>query len=169
MKKWIILGLLAVSVGVSVEAYLVFTGPRMKHDIKLGPFQAVPPTLPQGVVPVNVPPWTLPDAAQAEKLGNPLAATAENIARGRTYYGYYCGFCHGADGAGDGPVGRSYVPAPRPLRGDGLKVYSDGQLLRRMLTGEGHFPVLERVVHSEHRWYLVLYLRYLSHAGAAIP
>lgn len=170
MKKWILLGLLAVLIAVSVESYLIFTGPRMKHDLKLGPFQALSPALPQGVVPVNPPPWVLPAAAEAERLRNPLAATEANVARGRTYYTYYCGFCHGADGAGDGPVGRSYVPAPPPLRGDGqLRTYSDGRLLRRMLTGEGHAPVLERVVHSEHRWYLVLYLRHLAAGGAGSP
>ena len=34
----------------------------------------------------------------------------KHLAIGKNVYGYYCAFCHGTDGAGNGPVGRSYVP-----------------------------------------------------------
>jgi hypothetical protein len=35
-------------------------------------------------------------------------------------------------------------------------------LLRMMLTGAGHEPVLGYTVLPEHRWYLVLFLRSLA-------
>jgi hypothetical protein len=43
---------------------------------------------------------------------------------------------------------------------------SDGQLFRAMLTGEGHRPVLQRVVPEGSRPYLVLYVRQFPGGGA---
>ena len=66
---------------------------------------------------------------------------------------------------GNGPVGESYFPAPADLRTGKVSHYSDGRLLRAMLTGIGHEPVLERVVPPRHRWCLVLYVRSLAQGG----
>ncbi|MDQ1256891.1 MAG: hypothetical protein QG656_1491 [Candidatus Hydrogenedentes bacterium] len=59
-------------------------------------------------------------------------------------------------------MGQSYVPRPADLCGPKVQGYSDGEILRTMLTGEGHEPVLGRVVPTEHRWPLVLYVRALG-------
>ena len=91
-----------------------------------------------------------------------MADTAADRARGKVYYDYYCVFCHGDKGDGNGPVGESYVPVPADLRAAKIQAYADGELLRAMLVGTGHEPVLGRVVHPEHRWYLVLYVRSMT-------
>jgi len=101
----------------------------------------------------------LPSEAEAGSVRNPLSDTPENVARGAVYYQYYCVFCHGETGNGDGLVGESYVPTPADLGQAKFATYSDGELLRACLLGTGHAPVLERVVAPEHRWYLVLYAR----------
>ena len=100
--------------------------------------------------------------------------TEANIARGKVYYQYYCIFCHAANGDGNATVGQSLVPVPGDLRSPKVQAYSDGELLRAMLTGPGHkpfapyagsTPVLEYTVLPEHRWYMVLFVRSLSLAS----
>lgn len=141
---------------------VIFFGPRMKEQHHIRAFQMTLPNIPAGTASV-IAPVQLPSTAEAARLKNPLPASAQNLASARVYYTYYCVFCHGDSGAGDGPVGQSYTPRPADLRNPRLAAYSDGELLRAMLTGVGHAPVLERVVPPEHRWHLVLFVRSLAH------
>ena len=156
-------GVFAAAAGTVL--YLLFTGPRMKIQPNLRPYQMRMPPLPAGVVPVEdfaAPP---PSPEAARDLVNPLAGQAEDaatLAAGRTYYGYYCVACHGDRGDGRGPVGESFDPAPPDLAGAKVRAYTDGQLLRAMLTSTGHQPVLPRVIRPEHRWPLVLHVRKLQ-------
>jgi mono/diheme cytochrome c family protein len=131
----------------------------VQHHIR--EFQMIMPARPVGNVTV-VPPIQLPLAAEAAQLKNPLQTSPDNLTRARVYYQYYCVFCHGDSGAGDGPVGQSYTPQPADLRSPKIAGYRDGEMLRAMLSGVGHEPVLERVVPPEHHWYLVLLLRSLQ-------
>ena len=160
--RWLILLAAAVLVMVSAAAYLMMTGPRMYEQAHVREFQAAMPPAPAGSVPTTDWPPPLVSAAEAAHLESPLAWTPANAARGQAYYSYYCVFCHGESGAGDGPVGESYVPRPADLRTAKIAGYSDGELLRASLLGTGHEPVLERVVRAEHRWYLVAYVRQLQ-------
>jgi mono/diheme cytochrome c family protein len=164
MKKIIVLLLLvpALLVG-TLFGYVLYQGPRMKVQHHIRDFQMSLPNIPVGTVAVH-PPDRLPSAAQAALSRNPLQNNADNLARARVYYQYYCVFCHGDSGAGDGPVGQSYIPKPADLRSGKIAAYRDGELLRSLLTGVGHEPVLERVVAPEHRWYLVLFVRWLAGA-----
>lgn len=158
MNKFLLkTGILAAVIAFGVFAYLLFTGPRMKTQVNIRPFQAQMPPISNDAVPVVDAYPTI-----AADQNNPLPVTDENIARGKVYYGYYCVFCHGESGKGDGPVGYSYVPVPADLRTAKVQSLSDGKLLRAMLTGTGHEPVLVRVVPQEHRWYLSLYVRSLA-------
>jgi len=163
MNQTILKAGIAVAVIVAgIFAYLLFTGPRMRDQILIKPFQAQMPSMPAGTLPVVDTISPVPDEKQAKLLTNPLDKTPENYARGEVYYGYYCVFCHGNKGAGDGPVGYSYVPAPADLRTSKVQAMSEGQLLRSSLTGIGHDPVLKKVVPPEHRWYIELYVRSLG-------
>ncbi len=151
---------LAAVVAIAV-AVLLFTGPRMRTQPNMRTFEAALGSLPTGTVMIQTE-VCLPTPDEAATATNPLPATAENIQRGRVYYQYYCTYCHGATGAGDGLVGQSYVPRPADLRKAEFAQCSDAQLLRASLLGVGHEPVLERVVLSEHWWYLMLYVRTLQ-------
>ena len=153
-------------VGSGIAVYLMMTGPRMYDQPHVRSFQAALPPMPAGAVPVSDPVFRMPTAAQARDMKNPLADTPANRAHGKTYYDYYCVACHGDAGDGNGPVGQSYVPVPTDLRAAKVRAYGDGQLLRAMLAGTGHEPVLAGVVHPEHRWYLVLYVRSLGQPAA---
>ncbi|HEY3307196.1 MAG TPA: hypothetical protein VGJ93_01960 [Desulfuromonadaceae bacterium] len=150
----------AVMLLAALYGIVLYNGPRMTVQPHLRSFQAVLPNLPAETTPVQIP-EKLPSVAQASKIRNPLKGTSGNLHRGKVYYHYYCVFCHGENGDGHGPVGQSYLPTPADLRSVKINNYQDGQLLRAMLTGIGHEPVLERVVPPQHRWFVVLYVRSL--------
>ncbi len=158
MKK--LLGVIVLA-GLSVAGYLMFTGPRMRVQPSIREWQMAMPPSPAGAVPLAQVVPTVPTAKQAAALRQPLPASAENIAIGRTYYEYYCLACHGAAGDGHGPVGESYFPTPSDLRTQKIKSMPEGVLLRAMLSGQGHEPVLPRVVPEKAWWYLVLYMKSL--------
>ena len=169
MKKIVILLLLVPPLLVAVLfGFVLYEGPRMRVQHHLREYQMFLPNIPAGTQAVHAPD-RLPSVAQAVTLKNPLLENPDNLARAKVYYTYYCVFCHGDSGAGDGPVGQSYIPRPADLRAGKFASSRDGELLRSMLTGTGHEPVLERVVAPEHRWYLVLYLRALSGAASPFP
>jgi len=109
MKKWIALFIVA-GMGAGLFTCLIMIGPEMKSQPNIRAYQARVPLPPDGVVPVQSA-RAIPSAA----LQNPLSATPENIARGRTYYEYYCIQCHGAAADGNGPVGQSFLPHPANL------------------------------------------------------
>ena len=156
MKKLLValvaLAILAVAAGYAVT---LFTGPRMTVQPHVRAFQMEAPAPPPGTVTVGEHP-----PARREEI-KPLSASADNLQRGRIYYRYYCVFCHGESGAGNGPVGESYVPVPADLRAEKFRNRGEAELTRMMLSGIGIAPVLERVVPPEHRRYLVLYVKSL--------
>lgn len=161
MKKLIPLLLLPPLLVAGLMLFVLYEGPRMRSQHHIREFQMNLPSVPAGTQPA-LPVDRLPTPAEAARLANPLPPTADNLARARVYYTYYCVFCHGDSGAGDGPVGQSYIPRPADLRSPHTASLSDGEVLRAMLTGVGHEPVLQRVVPPEHRWYLALLVRSLA-------
>jgi mono/diheme cytochrome c family protein len=142
--------------------YLIFVNPRMRDQPKATPLRALLPATPEGTVAVAEAPSLVPPLEAAAQRRNPLPDTPETHLAGQVYYGHYCVFCHGEDGRGDGPVGRSYVPAPTDLTAPSVQTLSDGALYRAMLTGTGHAPVLGYVVDPNAPWYIARYVRTLS-------
>jgi hypothetical protein len=158
-----------VAAGVVFTALLLLmSGPHMYYQPNIKAFQAVMPLPPTGAVPLNPAHKPLPTPEEAATLTNPVRLTDDALDRGRIYYQYYCIFCHGAKGTPDTPIARSYVPTPADLHSEKIRAYSEGQLLRAMLLGPGHEPVLERVVPDEARWYLTHYVKRLAH-GEPVP
>jgi mono/diheme cytochrome c family protein len=143
---------LLILAGVGGMSAALFIGPRMRIQPNIRPHQAVFAPLPANLAPYSTP------------AGPPAASMPADqaLAAGKVYYGYYCAFCHGAAGRGDGPVGESYTPAPADLRTAAVRGYSDAQLERAMLTGPGHEPVLEQVVWPAYRPALMAYVRQLA-------
>jgi len=145
----------------SLAGYLIFTGPRMKVQPYLPTSGSRMPLPPDGAIPVAVNRPTAPTPGELKAFSS-LPATEENVKHGEIVFGYYCAFCHGAQGAGDGPVGKSYMPPPADLRSPRITALSDAGLLQAMFTGVGHEPVLGRIVAPSYRNLLVLYVRTLS-------
>jgi len=156
---WLFLaGICAVT---ALFIYIFAAGPHLRVQPNFRSFDAAMPLPPPDSIPLERTREPAPSAVEATALTNAVADTPENRRRGRVYYDYYCLACHGAAAEGAGPVGRSYVPAPADLRTAVPAIPTDGDLLRRMLTGVGHEPALANIVPAAHRWYLVRYLRSL--------
>lgn len=152
--------LLTLVLAFSLTVFLLlFIGPHMETQPSIRNFEAVTRSVPAGTVPLNP---RLMLSSIPDTMANPVVPSERNLARGMVYYQYYCLFCHGERGDGEGPVGISYDPKPADLAADSVQSRSDGALYKAMLSGIGHEPVLERVVPPEHRWFLVLYIRGLS-------
>lgn len=159
IKKYIIAALVLALIFFAAAVYLILAGPRMEFQYKIKTYESVFTPQAEGSVPVEIR-GRLPE----DNAANPLKMSKEAIDSGKIYYSYYCLFCHGSNGYGNGQVGQSYYPKPSDLHMAKIKSYSDAALFRAMLTGIGHEPVLERVVLERYRWYIVLYLRSLSGA-----
>lgn len=149
-----------VALGVAVWFYLVFSGPHMQQQPHIRAFQWKAPQPSAGSVPLTTP-ISIPTATEVATMVNPVSMSDSTVNRGQIYYGYYCEFCHASDGSGNSPVGISYMPAPTDLRSAAVQTRADGEILRAMLVGTGHEPVLARVVPPEHRWYVVNFVRSL--------
>lgn len=164
----LVFGLLTAAMG-----YFFFVdNPRMRVQPAIKPYQAKMPLPPSKSVPTTQTGEPLPTTQRAARMRSPIAAMPENLAAGKVYYGYYCVSCHGENADGLGPVGEGFLPVPANLRSAKIQGYSDGLLLRAMLTGPGHSPlradaaeqrpVLEYIVPADHRWPLVLYVKSLG-------
>jgi hypothetical protein len=153
---------LVAIVGASVAAYLMFTGPRMKVQPRRVAFQSRLPPTPVGVVPLTTGRPIVPLPQPDSQVRNPLPDDEQTLRAGRVFYGYYCLFCHGTTGRGDGPVGQSYMPVPTDLTSSQVQLLSDANLYRAMLTGVGHDPILLHATDPNERWYLVSFVRSLA-------
>jgi mono/diheme cytochrome c family protein len=154
IKLIFIAAILALAAPIVVLTYWGRTMPRMRHQPNIRAYETVMRLPPLGSVPIS-----RPEAA-------PALSTA---AAGRLYYRYYCVFCHGENGDGNGPVGQSYVPKPTDLRRAKIQSYSDDDLRQAMLTGKGHAPVLESIIPRAYYGALVAYVRSLGRTEASSP
>lgn len=59
---------------------------------------------PAGVIPVGGIPTKVANREAAKGMSNPIEATPESIAKGRTLFKIYCAACHGMTGGADSPV-----------------------------------------------------------------
>jgi mono/diheme cytochrome c family protein len=97
---------------------------------------------------------------------NPLRASAENIAAGKTLFMQNCAVCHGPKGAGDGEGGKALNPPPGNLVGLGrMPVASDAFYFWTISEGgtpvKSAMPPYKTVLKEEDLWKLILFLRTL--------
>jgi mono/diheme cytochrome c family protein len=106
--------------------------------------------------------------AQDPRLGNPVAPTADSIARGRELFQQNCVSCHGVDGRGDGPEAASLNPAPTDFRLH-MPLHTDPQFYAFIADGYRgtQMPAFDSAFSDEDIWNLVNFLR--SEFGDAGP
>lgn len=131
----------------------------------------VPRTTPPGTVPITggeadwSAEWLVGNTATADRLVNPLAGQPAT-ARGDTLYHTFCAVCHGAAGAGDGPVGPK-VAAPSLLTARAAG-YSDGYVYSILRYGRGIMGQYgDKITDFHDRWQVVNYVRHLQAAAPA--
>ncbi len=105
------------------------------------------------------------DPVAADKDINPYAGdmSAPLLTTGRKYYEIYCTVCHGANGAGDGPVAGKMSLRPRNLLLPDAKAFSDGRMYFAITMGRGLMGAYGGQIPDEKkRWAIVNYVRSLQ-------
>lgn len=105
------------------------------------------------------------DATEADRAGrdlkNPFEPTTENLARGQYVFTNHCAVCHGAGGAGDGPIIPKY-PNPPAYQTEKSKALPDGNLFHVITLGRNNMPAHAAQVSADDRWKVILYIRKLQ-------
>lgn len=102
------------------------------------------------------------DAVRAGlELHNPVPPTPAALARGHEVYQTFCAVCHGARGAGDGPLIPRF-PNPPAYTSARLLDMPDGQIFHVITRGSGMMPAYGGQISPEDRWRAVHWLRRLQ-------
>jgi predicted CXXCH cytochrome family protein len=102
----------------------------------------------------------IPRAARREK--NPLQASANNLHTGREIFLARCANCHGVDGSGRTPVGRSLYPRVPDLRALPTQSLSDGEIhyiIEKGVQLTGMPAWGNPYQQSDDTWQLVIFIR----------
>ncbi len=102
-----------------------------------------------------------PVPVKAAREPNPVKATPESIAEGKTIYGYDCAQCHGASGDGKTVTGKM-MKIPDLTDPELLKDRSDGELFYVIKNGGANMPREADRAQPEQLWDLVNYVRSLA-------
>jgi mono/diheme cytochrome c family protein len=107
--------------------------------------------------------WTAPADARATK--NPVPVTPEGLKEAGKLFHQVCSSCHGAKGAGDGPLANAQTRKPANFTdARRMRPETDGALFWKMSEGRGDMPSWEQLP-EKLRWELVNYLRTLAPKG----
>lgn len=154
-----------------------------KQQPKIDPWESAADSIaprhnPQGSVPIygsSAPGFAYERSAtiaainSMASLSNPIAADERSLRSGAQQYAINCAVCHGAAGAGDGPVTSfNYPPMPIGPGSNAATNLSDGYLFGIIRNGRGLMPPYNRIEERE-RWDLINYLRALQSGGANLP
>lgn len=118
---------------------------------------------PAGAIPIT----GLEVPADGSIPANPVAGTANSIARGNLLFDIHCAVCHGDQALGDGPVA-AYFQSPAPpvadLTTERITNLGDGLLYLALTNGAQGMPSLAENLTPRERWDVINYLRTLQNA-----
>lgn len=112
---------------------------------------------PEGSVPLGAKAH-FDDRDEALALRAPFPSGAASIERGRALFVEHCASCHGQEGHGGGPVGRTFPPAP-DLGYAGIQGHPDGYLYATVTLGGRAMPPMGQGLDETDLWDLVHFLR----------
>lgn len=142
--------------------------PGPEGAARAGREQANPLAAPAVLRATNAGPATLPPPVAA-LVEESRATQARAAAEGEEVYRVYCGVCHGAGGAGDGPVARRGFPAPPSLLAENARKMPDGHMFHLITEGGENMPSYAAQMSREERWQAILHVRALQAAAPAPP
>jgi mono/diheme cytochrome c family protein len=105
-------------------------------------------------------PW--PPTEAAVKLKNPVAATDENLAEGKSLYAKHCKSCHGVKGKGDGTKAESIDISCGDFTSEDFQKETDGTIYWKTTEGRDPMPTFKKKVSDDERWKMVVYIRTLK-------
>ena len=129
-----------------------------------------PGTVPRGFTPLHYSSAPQDALRAGEELQSPL--TPDNLQarqRGEFVFANFCAVCHGAGGAGNGPVPQRGYPAPPSLLVEHAIKMKDGQMFHVLSYGQNNMPSYASQFSREDRWNVILYVRTMQAATAPAP
>lgn len=126
-----------------------------------------PGTIPRGLMPLDYA-ATPQDALRAgEELHSPIAPGSQRAGeRGAFVFANFCAVCHGAGGAGNGPVAQRGYPPPPSLLAEHAQKIKDGQLFHILTYGQNNMPSYASQLSRDDRWNVIFYVRTVQAAAA---
>jgi mono/diheme cytochrome c family protein len=120
-------------------------------------------TVPRGFLPLRY--GAFPEDAEraGRELHDPGPAVAGEAARGRELYATFCLVCHGAQGAGDGPL-VPRIAAPPAFSSARVRGLPAGQIYHVITCGAGRMPAYAAQVPPGDRWLVVRHVQQLARA-----
>jgi mono/diheme cytochrome c family protein len=94
------------------------------------------------------------DRIDAARLTNPIAVSPDVLKQGRALFETYCAVCHGANGAGEGPVSQYFSGIPN-LSAPAIQGYSDGLIYSIIREGGFSMPGYAETLSVSERWAVV--------------
>ncbi len=136
----------------------------MYRGAPIQPLEVAPRVMPAGTIPSTggEPPMTREYMTANEH--NPLDATPENLAAGKTLFTTVCAPCHGDNGEGHGPVAHLLKTKPDDLAGGASKDRPDGYIYGTIRDGTDAMPSYDDAMSAHERWQVVLFVRSLQQA-----
>jgi mono/diheme cytochrome c family protein len=100
-------------------------------------------------------------APPTANVSNPLPATPQNIAAGRSRYARNCALCHGTDGKGQTGIGSGLYPPIPNLTDRDSQAMSDSAIYHTLRNGIPFSGMPAFNGPEESYWTIVLFLRHL--------
>ncbi|MCF6352397.1 MAG: cytochrome c [Cyclobacteriaceae bacterium] len=103
--------------------------------------------------------WVAP--ASSKEIKNSFTGDA-SIAKGKSIYQTRCVVCHGTNGYGDGPAGKTLTPQAANHTEAYVQNQTDGELFWKISEGRGAMVGWKLILSEEDRWAVVNYIRTLA-------
>ena len=127
-------------------------------------------TIPRGYMPLHYAATPQDALRAADELKSPVdSQSAQARQRGEFVFANFCAVCHGAGGAGNGPVPQRGYPAPPSLLVEHALKMKDGQMFHVLTYGQNNMPSYASQLSREDRWNVILYVRAMQTAAPAPP
>lgn len=104
--------------------------------------------------------WIAPP--ETNKRVNPLTKGEKTLKKGKKIYEKLCSTCHGVEGKGDGPAGKTLNPKPADHTSEKIQKQGDGAIYWKISTGKGAMPAFKNLLSKTERWQLTAYIRKLG-------
>lgn len=103
--------------------------------------------------------WASPKEAMMQ--ANPIASSADSIAKGSTIFQNNCVSCHGKNADGNGPSAAYLTPKPTNLQAmSGM--HPDGDFAWKIANGRGPMPAWKGLLSQNDIWHTVNYIQSLK-------
>jgi hypothetical protein len=98
-----------------------------------------------------------------KNLSNPLLATTEVLANGKSKFLIFCSPCHGNFGRGDSRL-HGQFPNPPTLHSEKVRRWPDGRIYHVVTMGQNAMPSYAAQISRDDRWAIIHYMRALQRA-----